>query len=148
MRYFLIIWAVVMAAIIGSRIWKSGSKATSGTGSDPIDEARVAEGTQRFVSRIRMLGWGFLLGGSIMSIGMIYTSFDPTQKITINGIPTYDFHAKLGVAAFTCIFPILGAFLAFTPRTLLEALFRRYLEESLRQISRLRRSLPFGRRDR
>ena len=95
-----------------------------------MDENLFDETLVKVVGRFRVLGWLFLVGGSFMSVGFFVAAYDPNSKITINHVPTYDFHAKLHAAFFTLVFPLVGAVLALTPRGKLEALFRPALRQA------------------
>jgi len=95
-----------------------------------MDEPHFNKTLGRVVIRFRILGWCFLTVGGAMCIGFFFTAFNPTGKITINGVPTYDLHAKLKAAIFTIIFPLLGAFLALLPREKLESLVRPLLKNA------------------
>ena len=71
-----------------------------------------------------------------MCVGVFVTAYNPAGKITINGIPTYDFHKKLMVAAFSLVFPVVGALLSLTSRKTLEALLRPAVDQAAELTSR------------
>jgi hypothetical protein len=54
----------------------------------------------------------------------LFTLFDASASIRVNGVETRDFTTKLGVVAFIGLFPAIGALLALLPRKRIEPLFR------------------------
>lgn len=73
----------------------------------------------RMVTRFRFVAWVFLMLGSIVAADPVRILFDPRATIPVNGVPTSDFTTKLLVAGFVLIYPLIGAFLIFTPRRIL-----------------------------
>ncbi len=84
----------------------------------------------KMTNGFRSVGWWFLVGGSIICIHPIVILFDPQAPILVNGSPTTDLNTKLSVTAFGLFFPLLGAFLALTPRKKLERLFASFIRWS------------------
>jgi hypothetical protein len=76
------------------------------------------------VGRFRLFGWAFLIVGTLLSVAFFIAAFDPSAKITINHVPRYDLRSKILAAAFTPIFPAIGALLALTPKKKFEAFLR------------------------
>ncbi len=103
---------------------------------------------QRIVRRFRLVGWIFLVTGTIVCVAAFNFAFNSADKITINGVPTYDFHAKLKAAEFTCLGPIIGVVLAFTPKGWIESFFGLFLGEVLDLLSKLSRFANFDRNKR
>jgi len=80
----------------------------------------------RLAKRLRSTGWWFLVLGAIASIYPIAILFDPQATIQVNGVPTNDLFTKLGIAAFVLIFPVMGAFLAFTSKEKFERWLKKF----------------------
>tara|TARA_Y100000034_G_scaffold97509_1_gene119095 strand:- start:63 stop:365 length:303 start_codon:yes stop_codon:yes gene_type:complete len=75
-----------------------------------------------------IVGLSRLAGGMLIIIGCLLvfffaqTAFDPNAVIEVNGIPTKDKSTKISALLFTCLFPIIGLFLAFSPSKLMDKL--------------------------
>jgi len=83
------------------------------------DKAKVAYDV------FRLLGWGFLLFGSMIVIVFAISTFNPESEIIINRVPTKDFDQKLKATLFAAIFPIIGAFITFSPKKRIERMIAR-----------------------
>ncbi|WP_062569317.1 hypothetical protein [Pseudoalteromonas arabiensis] len=75
-----------------------------------------------------IVGLSRLAGGMLIPIGCLLIFFfvqavlDPNAVIEVNGISTNDKSMKILAVLFTCLFPIIGLFLAFAPSKLMEKL--------------------------
>ena len=88
----------------------------------------------RMVTRVRLAGWLFLLASPLL-IRRVATLFAPQVTVSINGEPTNDLTIKLAFAGFLLMYPLLGGFLVFTPRRILErwgAAFIRWTQRRVR----------------
>jgi len=74
----------------------------------------------KFAKRLRFTGWLFLIFGLLVMIHPVAILFDPEVPMLVNGLPRAEFHIKLAAAHFAAIFPLLGAYLVFAPRTKIE----------------------------
>ena len=79
-------------------------------------EEHIPPHAKRMAWRLKLVGWWFLLIGSIVCIQPVYVVFRPDATISVNGVPTHSLPTKLGVALFAIMFPLIGNVLALTPR--------------------------------
>ena len=68
------------------------------------------------VDLFRYHGWAFLIIGSLISVDPVRALFDPQATVLVNDGPTSDFSTKLGVAAFTLSFTVVGGLIALPSR--------------------------------
>ena len=101
------------------------------------DDTLIAQETKKVLKMFRLVGWGFLIIGTIIFIGFVFATLDPKAKITINDVDTYDFASKAGATAFAAVFPIIGALLALLPERRLQPLLQRAMEQASRKTPRI-----------
>jgi len=73
-----------------------------------------------------IVGLGRLAGGMLILIGgplvfiFAQAALDPNSLIEFNGIPTNNKSTKILAVFLTCLFPIIGLLLAFSPSKLMD----------------------------
>ena len=72
------------------------------------------------VDLFRYHGWAFLILGSLISVQPVRALFDPQATVLVDGGLTSDLGTKLGVAAFTLSFAVVGGLIALPPRKTFE----------------------------
>jgi len=92
-------------------------------------EEKFERDVARFTRSLRLLGGFFFAIGCYLFVYALVTAFDPAGEMIVNHSKTTSFGTKLGVAAFSAIFPAIGAVCVFTP----QAKLRRFLTPFLRQ---------------
>ena len=95
-----------------------------------MNDSEVEQVFQKTMQRFRFLGWAFLVVGGLMFFIFLFTLFDATASIRVNGVETRDFATKLSAAAFIVLFPIVGALLALLPQKRIEPLFRHVFKQA------------------
>jgi len=96
-----------------------------------MDATQLEQNLKKTIRAFRRLGFVFLFGGGFMFVLFLFTLFDPTKTVNVNGIDTADFGTKFGCAAFIFIFPLIGSVLAFLPQKKLEPFFRHIFQQAV-----------------
>ena len=68
------------------------------------------------VDLFRYQCWAFLILGCLISVHPVRALFDPQATVLVDGTPTRDLSTKLGVAAFTLSFAVVGGLIALPSR--------------------------------
>ena len=66
------------------------------------------------VVRFKIVGWLFLVGGSLLCVDNIYREFHPAAPV--GNVPPPDLASHVGSGWILLGFPVVGAFLTFIPK--------------------------------
>ena len=89
-----------------------------------MTDTQFREYLERKLTRLRLVGYAFLLLGMIALIYNIIVLGDPAKGIRVNHVIVYDYHVKLRLVEFLSIFPGVGAVLVLIPRRVVESFFK------------------------